>query len=153
MISHNVLTGIAAISTASRSSCLSTFESHYLMEPGWLRETGSAANKNRAELRILDEGMQIEVLEQFAATSTLSLRKASAVTGICPESVRKVIKLHKRIQFCEEMAEKIRTTPEIYILGDAVTGPLFIQQNLNGELYLELLQNVAESLIVQEMEN
>lgn len=38
-------------------------------------------------------------------------------------------------------------------LGDAVISPLFLQQTLNGEVYLELLQNMAKPLIVQKVMN
>lgn len=39
------------------------------------------------------------------------------------------------------------------ILGNAVIGPLFIEENLTGELYLHLLEDVIDPLITTELEN
>lgn len=39
------------------------------------------------------------------------------------------------------------------ILGNAIIGPLFINENLNGEIYGELLDRGIEPLIIHEVEN
>lgn len=39
------------------------------------------------------------------------------------------------------------------ILGDTIIGPLFIDGNLNGDSYLDLLENYIEPLIVETVEN
>lgn len=39
------------------------------------------------------------------------------------------------------------------IYGDKIIGPLFIDENLTGELYLDLLENSIDPLIVHELEN
>lgn len=39
------------------------------------------------------------------------------------------------------------------ILGNAIIGPIFIDGNLNGALYAEMLETAIEPLIVQELEN
>lgn len=39
------------------------------------------------------------------------------------------------------------------ILGDEIIGPIFIEENLTGHLYLELLENVINPLITQSLEN
>ncbi|XP_050511562.1 uncharacterized protein LOC126887788 isoform X2 [Diabrotica virgifera virgifera] len=39
------------------------------------------------------------------------------------------------------------------ILGDAIIGPLFIPGNLSGDIYLDMLKNTIEPLIVHELEN
>lgn len=39
------------------------------------------------------------------------------------------------------------------ILGNAIIGPLFIQENLTGELYLNLLEEVIDPLITASLEN
>ncbi|XP_071053327.1 uncharacterized protein [Onthophagus taurus] len=39
------------------------------------------------------------------------------------------------------------------ILGDHIIGPLFIPGNLNGEIYLEMLENVIDPLITEKLEN
>lgn len=184
-------------------------------------ETGSVANKKRVHQRVLNEAAQVEVLGHFAMNPTMSLRQASAITGISHEAVRRVLKLHKfhpykmqilqelreddpdrRIQFCEDMTEMLRVTPQLLknicfsdectfhlngsvnkhncrywsdenphffreghtqhpekinvwagILGDTVIGPLFINGNLNGDTYLEMLDTTIQPLIVEEIEN
>lgn len=39
------------------------------------------------------------------------------------------------------------------ILGDALIGPLFIPGNLSGDIYLDMLENTIQPLIVHELEN
>lgn len=39
------------------------------------------------------------------------------------------------------------------ILGDTIIGPLFIEENLNGEIYADMLQRSIEPRIVHELEN
>ncbi|CAH1110991.1 unnamed protein product [Psylliodes chrysocephalus] len=39
------------------------------------------------------------------------------------------------------------------ILGDHLIGPLFIPGNLNGEIYLEMLENAIDPLITEKLEN
>ncbi|KAL1488463.1 hypothetical protein ABEB36_014934 [Hypothenemus hampei] len=39
------------------------------------------------------------------------------------------------------------------ILGNAIVGPLFIGENLTGELYLHLLENEIDPLITTHLEN
>lgn len=39
------------------------------------------------------------------------------------------------------------------ILGNAVIGPVFIEENLNGQLYLELLTDIINPLITESIEN
>lgn len=56
---------------------------------------------------MLHQAKQIEVLRQFAMTSTMSIRQAAEETGITRESVRKKLKLHKfhpyNLQITEEL--------------------------------------------------
>ncbi|XP_046683405.1 uncharacterized protein LOC124369443 [Homalodisca vitripennis] len=39
------------------------------------------------------------------------------------------------------------------ILGNTTVGPVFIEGNLNGESYLNLLENTIDPLIVETLEN
>lgn len=39
------------------------------------------------------------------------------------------------------------------ILGNSIIGPLFLQTNLNGDLYLEMLQDAIDPLITEVVEN
>ena len=39
------------------------------------------------------------------------------------------------------------------ILGDAIIGPLFIEGNLNGEMYADMLERSIEPWIIHELEN
>lgn len=185
------------------------------------QETGSICNKKRTEPRLLNEAAQVEVLGQFAMDPTISIRQATRVTGLCYESVRKVLKMHKfrpykmvilqeltdddpdrRIEFCEIMTHKITTEPQLVknicfsdectfylngkvnkqncrywsdvnphlmreghtqypqkinvwagIYGNSIVGPLFINHNLNGELYHDMLDNQIQPLIIHELEN
>lgn len=39
------------------------------------------------------------------------------------------------------------------ILGDTIIGPVFIDGNLNGDIYLDLLENIIDPLIVDALEN
>jgi len=39
------------------------------------------------------------------------------------------------------------------ILGNKIIGPLFIEENLTGDLYLHLLENVIDPLITESLEN
>ena len=95
-------------------------------------ETGSVANKKRNQPRLVNEAAQIEILGQFAMNSTLSTRQAAVATGLCRESIRKVLKCHKfypyklqilqelsdddpdrRSQFCEIMTDRIMAEPRL----------------------------------------
>ena len=39
------------------------------------------------------------------------------------------------------------------ILGNEIIGPVFIEGNLNGELYLDMFENVIDPLITESLEN
>ncbi|KAF2904427.1 hypothetical protein ILUMI_01752 [Ignelater luminosus] len=120
-----------------------------------LEETGYVANKKRAEPRILDEAMQIEVVGRFATTPTLSLRKASAATEICPEQIVQELAetdYYRRIQFCEEITKRIRTIPELKLvnaslsaIGNAISSMLK-EEGRGNRVYLELLSDAGRLL-------
>ncbi|XP_050295593.1 uncharacterized protein LOC126735594 isoform X2 [Anthonomus grandis grandis] len=144
-------------------------------------ETGSVGNKKRASRRVLNEDAQVEILGTFVAEPTNSLRTVARLTGMSHETELHEDDFDRRIEFCEIMSNLINTraivncrywsedNPHIFregatqrpqkinvwagILGNAVIGPLFIEQNLTGELYLHLLEDVIDPLITTELEN
>ena len=183
-------------------------------------DTGSVCNQKIQQPRVLDEGSQVEIIGHFAMDPNTSVRKVARKTNISTGSVHKALKLNKffpykiqmfqqlceddcdrRIQFCEEMSQKITEDPNLLknicfsdestfflngfvnkhncrywdntnpfvfredhtqfpekvnvwagILGDEIIGPVFIEGNLTGQLYLQCLEDVIDPLITQSVE-
>lgn len=184
-------------------------------------DTGSVCNKKMKQPRVLDEGAQVEIIGNFTMNPNTSIRKVAQKTNISIGSVHRALKINKffpykiqifhqlseddfdrRIQFCEEMSQKItedpyllqnicfsdestfflngfvnkhncrywdNTNPLVFredhtqfpekinvwagILGNEVIGPVFIEENLTGQLYLQCLEDVIDPLITQSVES
>lgn len=95
-------------------------------------ETSSVNNKKRNKPKVLNEAAHIDVLGHFAINPRTSIPTVSKQTNISIGSVHKVLKSNKffpykiqnyqrlseddydrRIEFCEEMTQKIQNDPSL----------------------------------------
>ncbi|KAJ4444648.1 hypothetical protein ANN_06444 [Periplaneta americana] len=58
---------------------------------------------------------------------------------------------HFEYQKCSFKKKKINVWADIF--GDDIVGPIFIEENLTGELYVNVSENVIDPLITLSLEN